>query len=236
MPTVLNDAVIWVHDQDFTTVSNQVNMSITVEDQDATVFGTNGYRARLPGLRNVEANIEGLLDAPQDNSTFTNISVVDHPITIAPASTEGGKSYIFQGGRFNYELFGAVGEIAPFSLDLQGSNTVGAVRATIAKAKGDVSATGVIGTGQNLGNVATGQFLYGALHVFSAGTTITVVLESDDNAGFTTATTRATFGPITAAGGYWAVRVAGPLTETHYRFRVTAITGTFSVAGSIGIQ
>jgi hypothetical protein len=93
-----------------------------------------------------------------------------------------------------------------------------------------------LGTGYQLGAVAATQYLYGALHIFTAGTTITVVLESDDNAGFSSATTRATLGPLTTTGGTWATRVAGAITDDYYRFRVTAITGTFSVAGSAGIK
>jgi hypothetical protein len=144
---------------------------------------------------------------------------------------------MFQGGKFSYSLGGQIGEILPFDLDMMGSHGAsGLVRGQITKAKGTVSATGASGTGVNLGNVATGQYLYATFHVFGTpGTTITAVIQSDDNAGFSSATNRITFGPITTAGGTWGTRVAGPLTETHYRLNVTAITGTFTVAAAIGI-
>jgi hypothetical protein len=85
--------------------------------------------------------------------------------------------------------------------------------------------------------VGATQFLYGALHLFgSAATTITVVLESDDNVNFTSATTRITFGPLTAVGGTWGARVSGAIADDYYRFRVTAITGTWSAAAVFGIK
>ena len=85
----------------------------------------------------------------------------------------------------------------------------------------------------NLGAVGASEALYAAFHVISSGTTITVALQSDDNAGFSSPTVRATLGPITTAGATW-VRVAGPFTDTYYRFVVTAITGSHIVAGAIG--
>jgi hypothetical protein len=72
--------------------------------------------------------------------------------------------------------------------------------------------------------------------VFSAGTTITVQVQSDDNAGMSSPTTVATIGPITVVGGTWMTPIAGPITDTYYRMNVSAITGTFSVAGAIGIR
>ena len=62
-----------------------------------------------------------------------------------------------------------------------------------------------------------------------------LTIESDDNGSFTSATTRATIGPLTATGGTWVTRVAGAITDDYYRFNVTAITGTFSVGAAFGI-
>jgi hypothetical protein len=116
-----------------------------------------------------------------------------------------------------------------------GTNGVGVVRGGVAKAKGNVSSTGATGSVQQLGDVAANEFLYATLHVFSAGTTITVQVQSDDNSGFSSPTTRATFSGVTTAGGNWVTRVAGAITDTYWRFNVSAVTGTFSIAGAIGI-
>ena len=99
-----------------------------------------------------------------------------------------------------------------------------------------VSATGATGTGVQVGTVAAGQYLYASFHVFTAGTTITAVLESDNASNFATAATQMTFGPYTTTGGRWGVRVAGPITDDYYRFRITTITGSFVIAGAAGIR
>ncbi|HEY9416720.1 MAG TPA: hypothetical protein VIQ30_18350, partial [Pseudonocardia sp.] len=86
-----------------------------------------------------------------------------------------------------------------------------------------------------VGAVASGQFAYAALHVFSAGTTMTVQVQSAATVGFASPTTRGTFSAATAVGGLWLTRVAGPITDTYWRLNVSAITGTFQVAGVIAI-
>lgn len=235
----LTDATTWIGGYDFTSNLNEISLNTSIDDLDSTTFGGGGYRARKGGLRTVEANMAGFwesatLDAP-DPQVFTNIGTADRVVTMAYDDAETSTAYLFQAGKFSYDMFGEVGALTPFNVSMMGTNPVGLIRGQVSKAKANVSATGVTGTGVNLGNVSASQYLYATLHVFSAGTTITVTVQSDDNAGFTTPTTRITFGPITTAGGTWGVRLAGALAETHYRFNVTAITGTFSVAGAIGI-
>lgn len=238
--TILTDATIWVHDQDVTGNSNQITLQMSAEDQDVTVFGNNGYRSRAAGLRNVEANAAGFYEALPDASTFTNLAVGDHVVTIAPASTEGSRSFTFLAGRFSYELFGAVGDAAPYSLDLQGTNTIGIARGLVTKAKGNVSAVAVLGTPQQVGAGGTGKFLYSAVHVFGTpGTTMTVQVQSSTTSGGVY-TTRATHTVITTAGGFWLPapgRVdATSFTDTWWRHNISAITGTFTVAAMIAIQ
>lgn len=235
----LTDATTWIGGYDFTSNLNEISLNTSIDDLDSTTFGGGGYRARKGGLRTVEANMAGFwesatLDAP-DPQVFTNIGTADRVVTMAYDDAETSTAYLFQAGKFSYDMFGEVGALTPFNVSMMGTNPVGLIRGQVSKAKANVSATGVTGTGVNLGNVSASQYLYATFHVFSAGTTITVTVQSDDNAGFTTPTTRITFGPITTAGGTWGVRLAGALAETHYRFNVTAITGTFSVAGAIGI-
>jgi hypothetical protein len=232
------DATTWIGGYDMTTDLNQVALNISADELDVTTFGSGGYRSRIAGLRTVEANFNGFWQAGTgtvDPTVFTDLAVVDRVVTMAPAATETSAAYMWQGGSFTYSPFGQIGEATPFTLGYKGTNGVGCVRGQVAKAKGNVSATGATGSGLLLGAVSSTQFLYSTLHVFSAGTTITIQVQSDDNAGFSSPTTRATIGPITTAGGTWATRVAGPFTDTYWRWNVSAITGTFSIAGAIGI-
>lgn len=233
---VLTDATTWVHGYDFTGDSNQLAVTTEVDAQDSTTFGSGGWRQRKGGLKDVELEMEGFWDSAPDAQAFPDLGVIDRVHTLSPTGAESAVAYMFQAGKFEYEQLGSVGEMAPFTLNSMGSNGVGAVRGQVTKTKANVSTTGATGTALNLGAVAADEFLYATFHVFSAGTTITAVIESDDANTFLSPTTRISFTTITTTGGTWGVRVAGSITDTWYRLNVTAVTGTFSIASAVGIQ
>lgn len=233
----LIDPTVWIGGYDMTGDLNQMSMNVGAEELDTTVFGLGGFRRRIAGLKTVAADFGGFWQAGTgtvDPTVFTDLAVVDRVLTVAPASTETSVAYMWQGGSFRYSPFGQIGQATPFTLGYSGTNGVGVIRGQVAKAKANVSATGATGSVVQVGDVTSSEYLYATLHVFSAGTTITVQVQSDDNAGMTSPTTRATIGPITTAGGTWMTRVAGPFTDTYWRFNVSAVTGTFSIAGAIG--
>lgn len=238
-PTVLTDAWCYVHGHDFTTETNRLMWSAEAAVKDKSTFGSGGWTENAAGLKSHTFDMAGFWDAngtdAVDDEAFAGLGASGRVFSFGPIETEGEVAYLGSLGFFNYQALGDHGELAPFSLTSQGSDGVGVVRGALAKAKGSVSATGQLGSILALGNVPSGQYLYASLHVISVGTTITVQLQSDDAVGFSSPTTRATMGPITTKGGTWATRVAGPLTETHYRLNVSAITGTFTVAGAIAI-
>lgn len=241
----------WLDGYDLTGDLNETELNLEHDVLDATVFvsgtGPRG-RVRQAGLQSVASKVAGLWwsdtavapDPQIVNGLATGASAV---VTQSVAGTLGDVAYLYTAKKLAYSVFGKAGELVPFSLDTQGGRMpggvpwVGAVRGVVAAGKGAVSATGAVGAGVQLGAVGAGKYLYATVHVFTAGTTITLKVESDDNSGFTTPTSRiATIGPITAVGGVWATRVAGPITDTYYRFNVTAVTGSYSLAGAIGIK
>lgn len=235
---VLTDCTAWVDGFAATTYSNQLSVGVDVDDQDTTTFGGGGWRSRIGGLKTVEAELQGLWESPVDD-TWSNLGVADRVVTFTPDGAAGSPSWFFQAGEFSYERLGDVGELDPFTLKAMGTNGVGLVAGKLAAAKQNVSATGVIGSVvTNLSSnsqVSASQYLYAAVHVFTAGTTVTIKVQSDDAAGFPSSTDRITLSAITTTGGTWVTRLAGPITDTHYRLNVSAITGTFNLAGSIGI-
>lgn len=238
-PFSLIDCALWVHGYDFSGDSNKLKLSGTAEPKDSTVFGLGGYRRRAGGLKDLSVDASGLLTmgtGEVEAELFPELGTLDRVVTISPTGVAASIAYLLRVGKFEMDLLGELGELAPWSMKALGTNNHGLIRGQVTKAKGAVSATGAIGSGVQLGAVGATQFLYGSLHIFGTpGTTITLVLESDDDPGFPSATTRATLGPLTTAGGTWATRAAGAITDTYYRYRVTAITGTFTVAGAIGI-
>lgn len=237
------DVTTWFSGYDMTGDSNQTAMGIEFDALVDTAYGDRG-QSRIAGLEDVNTQINGHWQGGAgavDEAAFTGLGSTLQAISQSPDGAEGSVAYFWQAKKFNYQMFGDIGQVTPFQLNAQcvrgnGSLSAGAIRGRVLKTKANVSATGATGTAYELGAVGASQFLYAAFHVFSAGTTITAVLESDSDNTFASATTRATFGPITAAGGTWATRVAGAITDTWYRLRVTAITGTFQIAGVAGIK
>lgn len=211
-----------------------------LEDTRFTPGTTMPARTRTGGLQDVEAGCEGFAQYGTglvDDVLFTGLGSTAQVVTQAPDSTEGSVAYFYEARKFGYQTFGEIGQLVPFAASMQGAHGYGGVRGRLLKAKGDVSATGATGTGVQIGAVDSDEFVYAAFHVFGTpGTTITAVLESDNANNFPSATTRITFGPITTAGGTFAARVAGAITDDWWRVRITAITGTFSIACAAGIQ
>jgi hypothetical protein len=235
------DLLTYVAGYEFTTDMNESSLEAPFEELDRTVFG-NSAKQRKAGLEDIEAKLTGLgdfADDAVDEQAFNALRGLQ-AVTQIPGGAETDVAFMYEARSLAYQTFGKIGELVPFEVGLKGGKTngsAGLVRGQLAKERGAVSATGQLGSVLNLGAPATGQYVYATLHVFAAGTTITVQIQSDDSSGMSSPTTRATIGPITTVGGTWMTRVAGPFSgETHWRMNVSAITGTFAVAGAIGIK
>lgn len=198
-------------------IMNSVALSEAADLVEANTFGDTGKR-RLAGLRSPTVDMEGLFDATLDAELQSRIGLADVPITVAPNdSVDGARAFFFRAIAGEYSYFGALGDANPFSFSAEGSDGGVIVRGTIGHA-GIETVTGV-GVGRQLGAVAAGQSLFAVLHVLAASVadTLDVIVESDDNAGFTTPTTRGTFTQQSAIGSAVLVPVAGPITDDWWR-------------------
>jgi hypothetical protein len=237
------DVTTWLSGYDLTGDSNQTATAIEYDALVDTRFGMRG-QSRIAGLESVNTSVNGYVSfgTGEVDDVLTAGLTGAHPLSQSPDGTEGSVAWFWQARTFMYQVGGALGEVLPFSLSAQsgrsnGTRHPGAVRGRVLKTNAaTVSATGATGTAYQLGAVPSGRYLYAALHTFAAGTTVTAVLESAADNTFAGATTRMTFGPITAVGGTWGTRVAGPITDTWYRLRITAVTGTFTLACVAGIK
>lgn len=238
-----NNVTTWFSGYDMTSDLNSTSLALSYDALDATVYGCSA-RVRAAGLEDVQLNEAGLWQAGAvavDPTAFAALGGASQVVSNSSDGLEPSVAYFYRAREFSYQTFGKVGEMMPFQLTAQsargaGLASVAAVRGRILKTKAVVSATGATGTAFQLGAVAAGQFLYGAFHEFVAGATVTGVLESAPDNTFGAATTRITFGPITTIGGTWGTRVAGPITDTWYRLRITAITGSHTIACVAGIK
>lgn len=239
-----NNVTTWFSGYDMTGDLNSTQLALSYDALDDTAFGDQA-RSRIAGLEDCQLQEAGWWQAGTvavDPTVFASLSGAAQVVSNSPDGLDSSVAYFYRAKTFNYQPFtNKLGEVAAFNFTAQsargaGLASVAAVRGRVMKGKGTVSATGATGTPFQLGAVASGQFLYAAFHEFVAGTTITAVLESNVDNTFGAPTTRVTFGPITTVGGTWGTRVTGPITDQWYRLRVTAITGTHTIACVAGIK
>lgn len=241
---VLANVRLFTGTADLTSNNNKVEIKATVEDKPTTAFAPSGdvWQEVLGGISSVEINAEGQWEALDttkvDNVSFGDLATLT-PWTVCPAgATVPSLAYFTSTLRTSYELGGSVGDVAPWTADGKGSWPL--VRGAIAHPPGTPRTATGTGTAVQLTPAIAGQYVYAALHVQSvSGTTpsMTVTLQSDDNSGFTSPTTIATFTAATTVTSQ-ILRVAGPITDNWFRlaWTITGTTPSFVFTGAIGID
>lgn len=235
----LLDACIYVEGYDFTSDSNSAVLTMEVDQLDATTFGNDGWKGVTGGLKTTSFQLGGIFDNANkaaDAQSFSGLGDSGKLAIFSASEVETHPAYMWKGAKTNYSHGGNVGEVYPFSLTMSGADQYGVARGQLAKTRGNVNATGLLGSVLSLGAPVEGERVFAGIQVFSAGTTLTAEIQSDSSSGFASPTTRGTIGPITAAGGYF-LAIDGPFSgETHWRVNVSAITGTFDVAAFLAVD
>lgn len=247
----LLDVASYVHGHDFTGDSNSTLLTLGRTPLDRTNFRSGGWTTLTGGLRTAAFDQKGFWAADTDSvdsAAFADLAATERVHTMAPSEAVGGVAYFWQAQRFQYQaLDGDIGQLAGFTLQSQGASDIGVVRGKLAVVPFNqttltavtYNATGVAGSAVQLPAVDDdpAQNLYAAVHVLGTpGTTVTLQLQSDTASNFPSATTQATVGPLTAAGGTWVTPIPGPITDTWWRVNISAITGTFTLAVALGVQ
>ena len=234
---VLKDQKIWLGGLDLTGDTNAIGVDPTVETEDNTTFG-DGNRSNVGGLLAVTASIEGIADPETaDAKLFDALGVEGEPLSYGDSGDQGAVVYTMPALIGSYAPGGEIGRLFRFTASAVSRKLV---RGTLMENLTGVAATGN-GTARELGAVAAAQKLYAALHVLAVddpGDSLTIEIESDSAAGFSTPTTRLSFSAVNAVSGVWAVPVAGPITDTWWRVTHT-VAGTspaFAYAAILGIQ
>ena len=242
---------------DFSAYSNMLQLEAMVEPKDSTTFSTSGWKTFLGVLKEASWNFSGFRsNTAEPDSIFYNPSTADPGVvlgattqvsfpataTITNPLVEGDIAFNMRAIRNQIVSTGQVGELAGFNLALKGDQPMvrGRILATVAAASATASTTGF-----EVGATSATQKLYASLHVTSistVGDTLDVIVESDDNSGFTSPTTRVTFTQVVSADGthtaQWATPISGAITDTYYRITAT-IAGSspsFSYVVFVGIQ
>jgi hypothetical protein len=209
--------------------------TITVDAVPFTNFTSGGFTEMKPGL--IRGNFQ--VDAFQDFAADTmddELGVAalgtQYPISVAPnptgTETAGDAAWFSRGIVTMYDpLGGAKGQAAKAITGAVYDTAV--IRGICAHPEAARTTTGN-GTIVALTGPTTSQRLYCALHVtaYSGLTNLIVTVQSDDGAGFGSATTRATFATVTGVTSEFTSVAGYGATETHHRI-VYTITGTGSV-------
>lgn len=235
----LIDARIYIDGHDLSAQANAVALEYAADMKDATTFGQT-TRIHTAGLKSVVASVAGHWDSSAttavDPALFARLGTEDVPVVIAPAySAAGDIAFLFRAVHAEYSLDGQVGELFPFTANLEGTGGQPLVRGLFLH---NGSATGnVTGTAIQLGSLSATQYLYAALHVMSGTGALIVKIQSAPASNFASPTDRFTFATVatgTPVASEWAARVAGAITDTWWRVSVTnPNTRNFTVVAGI---
>lgn len=239
---VLLNTRIFSGGADLTGVSNKVGLSREHTDKAVTNFGSGGAVEVLGGPGSWSFDGGGQHEAGDlskvDDATWAALGGIG-ALTVCPDTANAGDlAYLGQALTGSYQLGGQVGDVAPWSAKLGGTQAL--ARGVILHPPG--TARTATGNGTVVQHVApTGnQRVYAALHVLSvAGTaapTVTVTVEADNAGAFTTPVTVATFTAATARGGQ-VVSGPGAAGDTWYRvkYTVAGTTPSFLFVVSLGV-
>ena len=208
-----------------------ITLATEVVPLDTTSFDGTGCVSLIGGNKSGKVDMslmQNLASGSVDSTLFDLLGDADVPHSICTLSADGSRAYLFRGIPLSYTPNeGNAGDLAMAKLSGQ-SSTGGVVRGRLIHPGSASRTSSSTGTGRQLGAVTAAKSLYAALHVLSvAGTdtpTVTVKVQSDDNASFTSATDRITFTGATAVGAQWS-SVAGAITDDYWRISYT-ISGT----------
>jgi hypothetical protein len=236
---VFSNCKLYVNEFNLSGSMNKLANVYTAEMLDDTTFGDD-TRSNLGGLKKGVFANEGLYDAGAglpDTIIFPLIGVQDTlQTTCFQAGAEGQVAYMCKVMAAEYTHGGAVGDIHSFSYSAESTGSL--VRGQILRNATDTSSGN--GTAFQTGAIGATQTMHSFLHVYSAsGTspTLDLIVQSDDNESFTSATSRITHTQATGVTSE-ALSLAGAVTDDWWRVNLTiggSDTPTFGFILSVGI-
>ena len=111
-PFALTNAAIWVAGYDISADANKVSLNLSADELDVTTFGSGGARARIGGLKDIEATVEGFqTDAAGavGPELFPKLGTADEAWVVSPTGAAGSVAHGFRAGKFKISQFGEIG-------------------------------------------------------------------------------------------------------------------------------
>jgi hypothetical protein len=215
--------------------------AVSVAQLDTTAVCTTGWVSMIGGLKSYtwSASLMQDFDALGLDAREYALLGAAAPTTLLPAGTTAGSlAYLLDALTLEYTPIEAtVGDLAMSTLS--GSGRGAAARGLLMHDLATARTSSGSGTARQLGAVAAGQRIYGALHVTAASGTapnLVVKLQSSATEGGSYVD-RVTFSAATAAGANQFASTLGAITDTWWRTNWT-VSGTgpsFTFGVSAGI-
>jgi len=202
------------------------------EAQDDTVL-TDTTRSNAGGLLTFGFSIDAYADFTDVDAALFSAVGATVPLTFASASgADDEVAYLINTLQLTHSpISGSVGDMAGTNIS---GNAKGKLVRGIIEINTATASTGTT-TGSQIGALSAAQSMYASLHVTAAaGTSLDVIVQSDDNSGFTSATNRITFTQATGVTSE-LLSVAGAITDSYWRLSYTIAGGSFTFAVALGI-
>lgn len=229
---VATDQRLYVDQYDLSGDVTTNGPTFTQDAVNATTHGNNSM-VYLPGLRSASYSVAGYADFAADANFDALNGNTTLLVTMTPdGDTEGSAALVFQSIRTSFTpIAGSIGGMAELSVAGQVDEVfAGGYILHPKTARTSSSQTTGVQVGALNGGTAVAN-----LHVF-AGTasTLDVTIESDNSAGFPSATTRGTFTQATGATAE-QITITSAGSDDYWRVAYTVGGGTWTFAVSLGI-
>lgn len=231
--TIVTNSKFWFEGYDMSGDMNALAISHSANLQENTALG-DSFVSRLAGVKTASIQHEGYWNDTPDEQFFSKIGATNAVMSMSPEDgADGERAYIMQCPLAEYSPGGSFGDMFAFSISGDADGEL--VRSTIMASVTSSSSSN--GTARQLGAVSATQKLYATVHCLTqVGSTLDVVIQSDDNGGMSSPVTRGTFTQITGIGAQWLTPVNGAITDDYWRVNYTISGGSFTFIVVIGIQ
>ena len=216
-----------------TTNTMALTVDMSADEVVGTAFGDSFVNHLPDALLKASIGVQGYQEfANPDSAIQAALGAGSTVVTAAAGRSDGDRAWFLNSLISKYSFGGSVGEAGKFDL---GCATSDRLITGWLQAYGSKTSTGN-STGVQIGALSATQSMYASLHVITAtGTTLDVTVESDDNSGFTSATTRITFTQVTTTPVAYLSSVAGAVTDDYWRMKWTISGGgPYYIVGAIG--
>jgi hypothetical protein len=215
--------------------ANSLAFDAPVEVLDVTTFA-NLVRKREAGLGDSNFSIRSQMDEAEEPRATLEALHGDSDayygwIESNASMAEGDYGLFVQALASTLERTGELGQI--HHINISGNGNGHLVVGRVLQQDESLTVTGA-STGFQFGALAAGETMRATMFVLGATAgTLDMLVESDDNSGFTSATTRMTFSQFSAIGAEQQ-SVAGAVTDDYWRVSYTIATGPFTAVVIMG--